>query len=118
MAVPARTPEPPALDVARIRQFARDRIPERLAAELRLDVEIDCANVTIVERRPPWNSEFGPDWSRSPITQLRFDAARSTWTIYWARASGRWQRYDFDPTPTVDSVLTELDADPDGVFWG
>ena len=116
--MPARPPEPPELDVARIQDFARHRLPKSVAADLRLEVEVEGPNVTIVERRLPSWPDIGPEWSRQPIAQVRFDRARSTWTLYWPRASGRWQRYDLDPAPTIDRLLAKLDADPDGVFWG
>lgn len=95
-------------------------MPESLAAEVRLEVEVKGSDVTIVERRPPWQPEFGPEWSRLPIAQLRFNAARSEWTLYWQRANRRRQAYDLAPsaTMTLDRLLAELDADPDGVFWG
>lgn len=108
---------PPELDLARIRRYVRDRLPESLAAEVRLEVEVKGADVTIVERRPPWDPESGPEWSRLPIAQLRYDAARSEWTLYWQRASGRWQRYEA-PSNTVDRLLKSLDADRHGAFWG
>jgi hypothetical protein len=49
---------------------------------------------------------------------MRFDAARSMWTLWRMRASGRWQREDVAPTPDVGRLLDELDADRDGAFWG
>lgn len=113
-----RAAAPPELDVARIRRFARERIPSSVANEIRLEVEIAGANVTLVERRPPLRPEFGPEWSRQPIVQVRFDAARSTWALFRPRANGRWQRYELSPTPAIDGLLAELDADPNGVFWG
>jgi hypothetical protein len=116
--VATRVGAPPELDVARIRRFARERMPASVANELCLEVEIVGANVTLVERRPPWRPEFGPEWSRQPIAQMRFDAARSTWALYRSIANGRWQRYELSPTPDIDRLLPELDADPDTAFWG
>lgn len=113
-----RTGSPPDLDLARIRRFAARRFPASLANELRLEVEIDGANVTIVERRPPWRPEFGPEWSRQPIAQLRFHAVHFVWALFWPRANGRWQRYELAPSPAIDGLLAELGDDPHGVFWG
>jgi hypothetical protein len=109
---------PPDLDLERIRRYVDQRLPAAVAGQVRLEVQLRGMKVTLVERRPPWRPEFGPEWSRQPIAQLRFDAARSTWALFWLRANGRWQRYEFSPTPAIDRLLAELDADPNAVFWG
>ena len=36
-----------------------------------------------------------------------------------ARPSQKFHRYeDLDPTPTIDRLLAEIDADPICIFWG
>jgi hypothetical protein len=53
------------------------------------------------------------------IAQLRYDAASGTWTLHWRRAAGTWQQYeDLDGAATLEPLLAEIDANPDGVFWG
>lgn len=109
---------PPDLDLARIRRWARARIPDEIASKVQVEIEVHGLTVTIVERRPPWQPDFGQEWSRNPIAQLRFDAVRSTWALFWPRATGRWLRHATAPTPNIERLLAEIDADPDGVFWG
>jgi hypothetical protein len=73
--------------------------------------------ITLVERRPPWQPGPGAQWSALNVAQLRYDSA--SWTLYWGRASGRWDRYDgVAPTADVTPLLAEIDADADGVFCG
>jgi hypothetical protein len=73
--------------------------------------------ITIIERRAPWRDDFGPEWSRSKIAQLRYD--HGTWTLHRADRSGRWLQYpDREPSPRLDDLLTEIDRDPAGAFWG
>jgi Protein of unknown function (DUF3024) len=73
--------------------------------------------ITLVERQVPWRP--GAEWSAADIAQLRYDPASRTWTLHWRRASGTWERYeDLDGAATLDTLLAEIDADPDGVFWG
>jgi hypothetical protein len=50
----------PALDLARVERFCAARVPPRLAAQVRLEVEVDGVGVTIVERRAPWSPDVGP----------------------------------------------------------
>jgi hypothetical protein len=36
-----------------------------------------------------------------------------------ADRNSRWHRYDMaEPTEQLDELLTEIDQDPTGIFWG
>jgi hypothetical protein len=75
--------------------------------------------ITLVERRPPWQPGADAEWSSLEVAQLRYDARSTTWSLFWQRASGRWERYDgVEPAASIATLLAEVDADPDGVFWG
>jgi hypothetical protein len=75
--------------------------------------------ITLVERRVPWRPGPDAEWSALDIAQLRYDAASGTWTLHWRRAAGTWQRCeDLDGAATLEPLLAEIDANPDGVFWG
>jgi hypothetical protein len=105
--------------VRRVEQFCEQRTPAHARDEMRLEYEVGASKITIVERRAPWNQQVGSDWSRQPIAELRYDGASRTWALYWRRHTGRWHRYeDFPAASGVDPLLAEIDADPDGVFWG
>ena len=110
---------PPEEALAAVELFCESRVP----AELRDEIRIECSRrgraITIVERRPPWKPEYGPAWSSVHVAQLRFDDASQAWTLHWRDSSDRWHLYDqVEPTPTVDRLLAEIDADPTGIFWG
>ena len=86
---------------------------------MRLELAVSGASVTLVERRAPWNDQLGGDWTSQSIAELRYDSSAGTSSLYWPRATGRWHRYDdLDATSDVGPLLAEIDADPDGVFWG
>jgi hypothetical protein len=75
--------------------------------------------ITLVERRVPWRPGPDAEWSALDIAQLRYDTATRIWTLHWRRAAGTWQRYEnVDVADTLEALLAEIDADPDGVFWG
>lgn len=98
--------------------FCERRVPAHLRDEIRLELTVRGDAITIVERRPPWRAEFGPEWSSMKIAQLRFDAASRTWTLWWADRNGRWDRYwDVDATPDIDELLREINEDPTAIFW-
>ena len=105
-----------ALDV--VRRHCEARVP----AESRDDVFIDAhrrgSTIEIVERRPPWNPEFGTELSSTPVARLWFDRDRSAWTLR-AQMRGRWTRHPDTPdAPDVARLLRVLDEDPYGLFWG
>lgn len=109
-------PEP---DLARILEFCGARVPARLHDKIRVEAEIDGRAVTIVERRPPWRPEYGPEWSRAPIARLRHSATSGLWTLYWSDRHGRFHRYDLiKPSRQVGRLLAEVAADPTSIFWG
>ncbi len=75
--------------------------------------------VTIMECRPPWREDFGPDWTRRAIARFRYVAKHARWTLYWSDRNQRWHKYDRIP-PSVDilALLDEVDSDPTYIFWG
>ena len=75
--------------------------------------------ITIVERRPPWNPDLGSEWTTSEVARLRYDPSARTWTLRCPTSSGR--RHDYEglgPARDFGAVLAEIEADPTGIFWG
>jgi hypothetical protein len=102
-----------------VEAFFDRRIPAEFRDRIRLECSVRGNAITIVERRPPWREDFGPDWSSTKVAQLRFDPASQAWALYCSDANGRWLRYtDLEPSKGVRSLLDEIDADPTGIFWG
>ncbi len=109
----------PELDLARIRLYCQGRVPARLSDKIRIEVDVAGRSVTIVECRPPWTADLGPEWTRFPIARLRHVKAQGWWVLYWRDSNLRWHLYDLiDPSPHVDQLLAEIEADPTGIFWG
>jgi hypothetical protein len=102
-----------------LEQFCRERTPEDSRAQLRLEFAVRGAAITLVERRAPWNPQLGTEWTTQPLAQLRYDAGTAAWALYWRRHTDRWHRYEgVDAASDIRPLLAEIDADPDGVFWG
>ena len=103
------------LDIARIRRWCEDRVPQRARYQVHLEVEVVGTVVTIVERRAPWDGVG--EWSSNPRARLRFRAAR--WWLYWSDRNGRFHLYDLaGPWARISQALDELAADPTAIFWG
>lgn len=103
----------------RVQRFCEERIPKDARAQMRLELAVRGAKLTIVECHAPWNEQPGGDRTTQPIAELRYDASTATWSLWWPRHTGRWHRYEeFGSVSDVGPLLAEIDADPDGVFWG
>ncbi|MEK6252033.1 MAG: DUF3024 domain-containing protein [Actinomycetota bacterium] len=102
-----------------VEAFCSSRVPEGLRDEIRIECTRRGKSITIVERRPPWNPDFGPEWSETKVAQLRLDDSAGTWSLYCPDSNGRWHDYDrVGPSQTVEPLLAEVEADPTGIFWG
>ncbi len=100
---------------------------ERIAAycerrstdDYRIEHEVRGSSITIVERRPPWNPNFGTEWSSMKIAQLRYDERTRRWALYAAGSDDRWHAYEFAaPAADVAPLLSEIERDRTGIFWG
>lgn len=102
-----------------IELYCSRRIPKRLQDEIRVFCRTRGSSITILESRPPWNPELGPDWKETKVAQLRRDPEAGTWSLFYPDRNGRWNLYPpVPPKATVPALLTELDLDPNGIFWG
>jgi Protein of unknown function (DUF3024) len=105
--------------VARVERFCAEHSPESSAGEYRIEHALRGTAITLVERRTPWRPGPGDEWTAQEIAQLRYDESARTWTLYWRRHTGRWLRYDgVTSARGLEPLLAEIDADPEGVFWG
>jgi hypothetical protein len=109
----------PQLDVARVKRWCRDRVPDHARDQVRVECEVAPRHITIVECRAPWRDDIGPEWTRFPIARLRFTRATATWSLYWRDRNLGFHEYDLaPPSPHIDDLLSELDRDPTSIFWG
>jgi hypothetical protein len=109
----------PELDIARVQRWCADRVPEHARHEVRVECEVAARHLTIVERRAPWRTDFGPDWTSFPIARLRYAKGTTEWTLCWRDRNLRFHTYDQKPpTPHIVELLIEIDSDPTAIFWG
>jgi hypothetical protein len=112
----------PETDVARVKRWVtarNEKMSPRVAEQLRYELDVAARAVTLVERRSPWREDLGPDWWRRPVARLRYTKVHRDWTLYWHDSDDKFHVYPFaDPTPNVETLLAEIDADPTCLFWG
>ena len=87
---------------------------------MRVECDRRGNSITIVERRPPWKPELvGSDWSSLKVAQLRYERKTARWSLFYRDRNERWLPYEgIGSITSVDPLLTEVDADPTGIFWG
>jgi len=109
----------PELDVARVQQWCRARVPERVRDQVRVEVDVAPRHLTIVECRPPWRADYGSVWTRHPIARFRYTSTTRQWSLYWRDRNLRFHEYDLlQPTDRFEDLLMEVDLDPTAIFWG
>ena len=105
--------------MSEVERFCEQRTPPDLRDQMRLECSARGNAITIVERRSPWDPQFGSEWTSSQIAQLRLDSTKGTWSIHWRGSDERWHPYDrVRPSSDARHMLAEIDADPTGIFWG
>jgi hypothetical protein len=112
----------PELDLTRIRRWLAARnsdLPERAQGLIRYELDVTDRTVTILECRPPWRPDFGPEWTRFPVARLRYTKTRGEWSLYWRDRNLKFHGYDLaPPTPHVEDLIAEIERDPTSIFWG
>ena len=92
---------------------------QRSTDAYRIEHAVRGASITILERRPPWNPDYGSDWSSTKVAQLRYDDRNRRWQLYSADSDDRWHPYEFAAAaPDVAPLLDTIEQDRTGIFWG
>jgi len=112
----------PETDVVRVRRWVQarnERLPERARGQIRYELDIADRFVTLLECRPPWRPDYGPDWTRFPIVRFRYTSSRREWDTFWRDRNSKFHRFDpISPSPQIDVLLATVDEDRSGIFWG
>jgi len=109
----------PDTDLARIARYCETRVPLEYQDQVRVEFRTRGKTVTIVECRPPWQEDLGPEWSENPQARIRYDEATAAWTLYWFDRNSRAHLYDLvEPHQPIQRILDEIENDPTGIFWG
>jgi DUF3024 family protein len=102
-----------------VEAFCEERVPADLSDELRLECSQRGNDITIVERRPPWRPDIGPEWTTSSVARLRYHPDSRKWSLRAPLSNGRWFDYEGgDHYADIRVLLAMIDADRTGIFWG
>lgn len=95
------------------------KVPANVRNEVRLTFFVLGNTVTLFEERLVNNNlDRG---SKLPLAQFRLNVVDHLWRLYYPRPKRQegWSLYhDAEPTKDFEAMLTALDDDKTGVFWG
>lgn len=91
------------MDIARVQRWCRGRTPARFHSEVRVELDVAERHLTIVECRPPWRADVGPEWTRFPIARLRYTKTTGAWSLYWRDRHLRFHVYDRVQPPSLST---------------
>ena len=115
MAIPELTKRSAEQQLA---DFCDRRVPAHVRAQVRLEYTARGNDLTLVERRVPWDGS-DREWTSLPIALFRWQPQTATWLLKWADRNGKWLDYpDLDPVGDIAIAIAEVDADRNCCFFG
>jgi Protein of unknown function (DUF3024) len=108
----------PDLDLRKIHEYAARVVPPEFHHQIRIEVDVRGNTVTILECRPPWREDFGPEWTRQGVARMKFVTATEKWTLYWSDRNSHWHIFDLISPGTITKILREIEDDQTNIFWG
>jgi hypothetical protein len=111
----------PAEDVALVQQFVdglNAAMPPRAASQLRYRLDTYRNALTIVECQAADPDDPTGTWFEVFVGRLRFTRSRG-WELYYSDRDSNFHIYEPAlPTRDVGELVSELDSDPTGIFFG
>lgn len=105
----------PEIQLRQIARWCEQRVPAHARDEVRVEHTVRGSSVTILEVRPPWREDFGPEWTKRPIAQLRHIGGR--WQLYRPDRNTRWHLLTDIPAQASPEPLLGVLDDPSRGFW-
>lgn len=100
-----------------LESYCDKRIPKHIRNKLRLEFSFKGNAVVLFEVRPVWNDPTQN--TEGPVAQFKYNQTKNIWTLYWRDRNLKWRIYDrISPSATFQNLLSEVDTDPTGIFWG
>jgi len=93
------------------------RPPLELRKKVDLGYSFANNEIILFEIRPQWNDET--KFHEYPFVKAKYVKSQKIWKIYWMRASGKWELYEYNPTVhSISSFIEIVEEDEHGCFRG
>ncbi|MCX7180101.1 MAG: DUF3024 domain-containing protein, partial [Proteobacteria bacterium] len=104
---------------SKLGEYCDNKVPAHVRDQVRLSFSFMGNTVTLFEERPVQNQL--DKRTKIPIAQFRLNVVDHLWRLYCANPKRQegWALYrDAGPTTDFETLVTALDQDTTGVFWG
>ncbi len=111
----------PDLQRARISELLTDyceaTVPQRVRDKVRLSFRIEGNVIDLFELRPRFRAPR--QWQEESVARFRYVQSHRVWRLYCQYRDLRWHEYEpLFEARSFEELLTEVDKDPTGIFWG
>ena len=97
--------------------YCEKRVPAHVRNQVQLTFRVNGNKVLLLESRPLYSDPN--EWVEMKVSQFEYNPATNCWTLYCFDRNSK--RRDYDPSfkeKSFEKLLSEVDADPTGIFWG
>ncbi len=111
----------PAIDIneSTIKKYVESKRPdnEEIRKQLDFGYSYDGKIAILYEIRSVWRNP--KEIQHIEFAKIRFYKSRREWTLYWMRASLKWELYEPFPKSThLEKIIETIDKDKYGCFYG
>ncbi|HUH36038.1 MAG TPA: DUF3024 domain-containing protein [Moheibacter sp.] len=102
-----------------IKKFVEEIRPKEIEIRKQLDFGYSWKKNTAIlySIRPFWRNPN--ELIQSEFAKIRYTKTTNSWTLYWMRASGKWELYEPFPTAnSIDVLLKIIKEDAHFCFFG
>ena len=101
----------------RMDTYCNARIPPHARYLVRLSFRFGPRDVVLLEERPQLDNRS--IWHEHPVAKFHHVSSADEWRLYCADQHLRWHEYRPKFVgPDFESLLAEVNEDPNGIFWG
>lgn len=110
-----------AIDIneSTIKNYVESIRPEDLEMRKQVDIGYSYKNNVFIlfQIRPEWDN---PEKKQHlEFAKIRYFKSKQTWSLYWMRASGKWQLYEpLLESTHLDIIIKTIKANTHGCFFG
>ena len=120
-ATPSRAEHLPDIQRARVDSLlgpiCQPHPDPQIAAEVRRGYRFEGADAVLFEGQP---SFLKPEvWHERPIAKFRFNKSRGVWQLFCMFRDLKWRAYEpLRESADLAQLVSEVQRDPTGIFWG
>ena len=93
------------------------RSPPHFRDQVRISHYVKDRSVEVYEERPRWKDKN--KWTSTGVAKFVYVKTTQKWKLYWVRADLRWHLYQpLAESRSIEKLVTEVDKDPHGAFFG